>query len=330
MLEHRTGPEFRVAGRTLSGVAMLYGDTAPDFRERFEPGAFGAVERVDVNLQHDPSLVVVRDALLTDSPRELRVRAELPAGSAALQLVKRGALNGFSIEFHAEAERREAGVRVIERAILAGLALVDRGAYPQSKAEIRRRGGGGRRLTTVRGRVPAGKRLACQCAGGDCTKSLFKVGAFRAGRAGREVLAVRNRFENPIGSRSRGSVRFWEGDDGALEFAVDIDRDTDAGRALLEQMERPNLPNPIARPYVGRNVEGKRDGDTMVFERGSVPLRALILGTTDQTEGWPALRRSRGDDDDMPDGAADPLASPREVGSVDPSSLASRRMRVWL
>ena len=89
--EHRAGCEFRVAGRTLSGTAMRYGDVSPDFRERFLPGAFGEVRTVDVNLQHDPALVAVRGAILTDSPRELQVRAELPPGSAALALVKRGA-----------------------------------------------------------------------------------------------------------------------------------------------------------------------------------------------------------------------------------------------
>ena len=88
--EHRAGCEFRVAGRTLSGVAMRYGDTSPDFRERFVPGAFGTVPAtLPVNLQHDSSIVVAERAVLADTPRELRVRAELPEGSAALKLVRR-------------------------------------------------------------------------------------------------------------------------------------------------------------------------------------------------------------------------------------------------
>ena len=146
--EHRAGAEFRVSGRTLTGKALVYGDLSPEFGERFEPGAFGPdVAAPVLNLQHDRGMVILPAGayVLTDSPHELQVRAELPEGSAALRLVKRGALNGFSVEFHAKAERREAGVRVIERAELAGLALVDQGAYPQSTAEVRARSGRTRR-----------------------------------------------------------------------------------------------------------------------------------------------------------------------------------------
>ena len=140
MVEHRAGVSFRVAGRTLSGRALVYGDTADmgDFRERFEPGAFGEVRTIPINLQHDRRLIVAESALLTDSARSLDVRADLPEGSAALALVRRGVLSGFSIEFRPRSERREAGIRVVERADLAGLALVDRGAYPQSSVELRR------------------------------------------------------------------------------------------------------------------------------------------------------------------------------------------------
>ena len=99
--ERRSGGEVRVSGRTLSGVAMPYGTIAPDFRERFEPGAFGEVRAIDLNLQHDPAVVVVRGASLADSPVALSVSATLADGAAALALVRRGALRGFSVEFHA-------------------------------------------------------------------------------------------------------------------------------------------------------------------------------------------------------------------------------------
>ena len=79
---------FRVAGRTLSGTALVYGDVSPDFRERFVPGAFGPeIRALPVNLQHDPTLIVVDAAALIDGPRALEIRADLPEGSAALDIV---------------------------------------------------------------------------------------------------------------------------------------------------------------------------------------------------------------------------------------------------
>ena len=138
MEPERRYSDFRVAGRTLTGTALRYGDIAPEFRERFVPGAFSDLPSVlPLNLQHDDSVIVVPEAMLSDGPRALEVRADLPEGSAALALVRRGALTGFSIEFHAREERSEAGIRVIERATLTGLALVDRSAYPASVAEVR-------------------------------------------------------------------------------------------------------------------------------------------------------------------------------------------------
>lgn len=46
MIEHRAGAEFRVAGRTLSGTVLRYGDLSPEHRERFAPGAFAPVPMV--------------------------------------------------------------------------------------------------------------------------------------------------------------------------------------------------------------------------------------------------------------------------------------------
>ena len=141
MEPERRYSEFRASpdGRLLTGPALVYGDVSPDFRERFEPLAFGQIGPVALNLQHDRAVVLVRaeDVELTDSVRALEVRASLPPDSAAVNLVKRGALTGFSVEFLAREERREGDVRVIERAELTGLALVDRPAYSASKAEVR-------------------------------------------------------------------------------------------------------------------------------------------------------------------------------------------------
>ena len=240
MIERREGIEFRVAGRTLTGRALVYGDVSPDFQERFVPGSLAPLPAVPMNLQHDASTTLIEPGafILNDSARALEVRAELPASSAALQLVKRGALNGFSIEFHAKAERREAGIRVIERAELTGIALVDRGAYPQSLAEIRARGGGGGRgifggrLASFRGRIPANKRLECRCSPGSCREALFKQGSFDSlldDADKREILAISGDYKGAIAAKTRETVRFWEGQNGDIEFAVDVPN-TDSGK----------------------------------------------------------------------------------------------------
>ena len=194
---------------------MRYGDVSPDFRERFVPGAFGQVSTIPVNLQHDPSIVIAPRAALADTKRELRVRAELPVGSAALDLVRRGALNGFSIEFTSQSERRESGVRVVERAKLTGLALVDQGAYPGARAEVRARSG-----RTMRASIPSKRRAACECLGKDACGVRFPDDVLeegldeafgRAGRGEGDLIAVAGDFSRgwrpSLEERSGATVR---------------------------------------------------------------------------------------------------------------------------
>ena len=319
--EYREGTEFRVSGRTLSGRALVYGDVAPDFLERFVPGSLAPVPAVALNLQHD-SRTVLLDAgefVLNDTERALEIRAELPVGSAALELVRRGALSGFSIEFHALRERREALVRVIERAKLTGIALVDHGAYPQSKAEVRRRGDRGGRLTTFRGRVPKGKRLDCRCSPGDCTEALFDDGAFdnltrdQAKDRGRDVIAIVGNYAQAIGSTKRGNVRFWAGKDGDLEFAIDVPN-TDRGKALLDTFDSVDT---FARPVldVGASVF-TREGALARYT--DARIRALTIGPTDASRGWEALVE-----------ATEP-ASELATKAAALAGTVKRRVRLWL
>ena len=289
--EHRAGVEFRVAGRTLSGVAMRYGDVSPDFKERFLPGAFGTVPgTIAVNLQHDGSIIVAERAVLADTPHELRVRAELPADSAALKLVRRGALNGFSVEFRAKADRREAGVRVVEQADLIGLSLVDIGAYPQSTAEVRARRG-----RTLRQRIPADTNLGCRCSGVTCkfariTGEAMQEAFTKAWDEAVEVLAVRSSYGNPLASKSAGTLRARVDDDGAI---VDVDIPTGPdGDAVLRAIEDTGAV--LARPYLDAALsEGVEEaaraegaGNTMVYSK--IRVRSIVLGATDEREGWPA------------------------------------------
>ena len=150
-VEHRAGGEVRLSGSTLAGPVLVYGDVAPGHRERFEAGALAPVPGVPLNLQHDPGLVILEAGAfeLTDSPAALELRAELGESSAAVQLVKRGALRGFSIEFRALEADEVDGVRVVRRAELLGVGLVDAPAYPRSRPELRCALPGGNGLPVV-------------------------------------------------------------------------------------------------------------------------------------------------------------------------------------
>ena len=309
MIEHREGLEFRVQGRTLTGIALRYGDVSPDYRERFEPGAFAPIGDVALNLQHDSERVLARTGnglVLADSPRALELRAEL-TGRAELDLVRRGALSGFSIEFHAKAERREAGVRVVERAELTGIALCDRGAYPQSKAEVRARGGRGGRLGTIRGSIPVGKRLSCRCSPGDCVEAIFEDGAFNAAIDKHELLAITGEFSDTIASKRRNGLRVWLDDDGSMQYAIDIPS-TDRGRALVDGMK---VADHYGRPVLDRELsEVIVEGTVATYQRAEV--RAILVGPTDVAAGWDPVK----------------MTTAEKVAAL--SKISQRRARLWL
>ena len=304
-VEHRAGVSFRVAGRTLSGRALVYGDTADmgDFRERFEPGAFGEVRSIAINLQHDPRLIVTDSALLTDTARELRVRADLPEGSAALSLVRRGALSGFSIEFFARTERRESGVRVIERAVLSGLALVDAAAYPGAVAEVRRRKytkGRPARIRAgrvLRSRIPYDRALVCEClrqAGGPACIPLARFSKSAGdGMAeaindalaeARDVLAVMGEYKRPVGSASRGTLRAVSTVDG-LDLEMDLPAG-EVGDAVVAAHESAGV---VVRPLIDFDRSEFTDSDKG-REYTAPFLRAFLIGATDHKGGWPEPR----------------------------------------
>ena len=134
-------------GRVLSGQAVVYGDVAhalPWGQERIEAGAFAPIGDVLLNDMHQRAVPLARTGggglVLVDTAEALEVRATLPPTRAAddvLALVKAGVLRGLSVEFRAVAERMEAGVRVIQRARLGGIGVVDTPAYPASEVEAR-------------------------------------------------------------------------------------------------------------------------------------------------------------------------------------------------
>ena len=156
-IERRFSEGVTADGRTLAGTVIPYGSEGKigNTRERFEPGAFGDVSGSDVilNRQHQRHLPLARSGgglTLTDSTAALAMSAELPETrdcEDTIALVRAGVLKGLSVEFRAVRERRDKGVRVIEKATLVGIAVVDRPAYADAAVQARETdapGAGGR------------------------------------------------------------------------------------------------------------------------------------------------------------------------------------------
>ena len=142
-LEYRFAP-VALEGRVLSGTIMQYGEiaTGAPRPERFLPGAF-EFDDVLLNVQHDRKRPLARtpDTLvLTDTAEALTLTATLPETrecTDTLELVKNRVLRGLSVEFRVKKQHFEAGVRVIEKAILSAVGVVDTAAYAGAVVEAR-------------------------------------------------------------------------------------------------------------------------------------------------------------------------------------------------
>ena len=135
-------------GRRVSGTVVAYGDEARigSMRERIMPGAFSPLPSdVLMDVQHDRGAIVARSGAgltIVDDKAALRFVADLPdtpRASQALADVRAGLLRGASVAMQVQRERWEGTLRVIERARLLAISLVDIAAYPQSQIEARER-----------------------------------------------------------------------------------------------------------------------------------------------------------------------------------------------
>ena len=294
--EYRAGAEIRLSGRVLAGRAMVYSlpaTVAPGRREMFLPGAFGSKRlAVPLNLQHDPGLVLAEAGTfdLFDTPEALTMRAELPERSAAIRLVQRKALRGLSVEFKATRERQEGTLRVIERARLRAVGLVDAPAYPASLVEVRARLG-----QTIRATVPSGVQLDCDClrtaeGRAEARWAEFQETAVRdmfdsvfAEAAGKDAVAALGAYGQPLASTAKGTMRGrMRGKD--LEVEIDLPDDPN-GRAVLAANESAGL---VARPFVD-TAQSQFEIVDETAKYSKAPLRAMILSATDRRRNWPDL-----------------------------------------
>ena len=143
-LEIRAGADGKPA--VLTGVAMKYGDKATmgRFSEEFRAGSLTPeADGVLLNAHHDRARPLARSPAtlrLTDGPTELRIEADLPDTAEARDvaaLVKAGVLKGLSIEFRADGEEWAGEHRIVTKATLGAIAVVDKGAYPAAGLEAR-------------------------------------------------------------------------------------------------------------------------------------------------------------------------------------------------
>ena len=300
--EHTAPLECRVAGSLLTGEAVRYGAlnprAAPGARamsERFEPGSLVPVEPVSLNLQHDPERRIATTAdgslRLHDGPDALRIEADLREGSAELALVRRGALRGLSVEFFAIAERREADVRVLTRAGLPAIGLVDTGSHETTISlrhaaetlDLELRAKMGRSMSAS---IPSGKKLRCECSP-DARWAEFVVKPLVEAfdrifeTAEREVLATWANYSQPLASKSRGTLRRT----GPAEVTIDLPDDA-YGRAAIAAHESTGV---VVRPYLDPvDSVGELVDETMHYSH--VEIRAFVVSSTDARQGWPAPR----------------------------------------
>ena len=301
--------ELRQEGRKLSGVAIRYGEVATigdTFRERFEAGAFTPIGDVVLNVQHDRGRPISRTGAgltLDDTPERLAIRATLPDTTEAddvLINVKAGILKGLSIEFQATEERLVSGVRVIERGRLAGVAVVDTGAYPGSTLEARARFN-----PWLRAEWKARKKGACKCQGPDVEDVIFEPGAWSATvQSNREVLAVAGDYSKAVASRRNGTLQLTERDDGGLDIALSREAaGTPSGRDLTAMSKAVPL---TVRPILDNDKSAFTDASkTRTFSEAH--LRAVLIKPTEDVEGWEPAS----------------LIEPKPVSK-------SRRSRLWL
>ena len=112
-------------------------------------------------------------------------------------------MTGLSVEFRAVRERRDGDLRVVEDAILSGIAIVRSPSYGAARVEARRRSG-----RTMLSRIPAGRKLECRCAGAACKFARVTGDALRDefelafGQARKEIIAGFGSYDMPLASLS--------------------------------------------------------------------------------------------------------------------------------
>jgi hypothetical protein len=143
-----------VEGRTLTGIAAVYGqpsrlirEQGRSFTERIDAGAFGDIGDVKLYYGHDASMPLARTqsgTLKLDSRADgLHYSATLPEttlGNDVRELLSRGDLTGaMSFGFYVTRDtwNKTRTERTVNAATLVEVSLVQDAAYPQTTSSLR-------------------------------------------------------------------------------------------------------------------------------------------------------------------------------------------------
>ena len=152
MNEYRFGDlEFRQDDNGLgvvTGTVIRYGDVAtlPWGTEEFKAGAFnGRMEDIIANRMHQRTQPLARlggGLTVTDTTTEMRTEVTLPdttfGRDVAVELTAR-ILRGISLEFRiVKDDVTDTGHRIVTEARMFGFGIVDKPAYPESVASMKR------------------------------------------------------------------------------------------------------------------------------------------------------------------------------------------------
>ena len=292
-------PEFRFSPLTtvevgaphFEGVIMRYGaiGEGPYGKEVFLPGSFGDLSQSSIllNIQHDRSRPIARtpDTMtLADTTSMLTLTAKPPDTTEvrdAKLMVQAKILTGLSIEFNATEHAHRNGVRVVSRAELVGVGLVDTPAYPASTVEARYES----RATlsvTISGLIPYEEKLDCRCQTGSCTAVRLKRGSLaQAAEPDSTALIVMGDYSKPIASVAKRSLQLTDTPQGLLVSSTIPD--SQAGRDLIALASSvPLLIRPIFDQKASTFIE---EGGVATYSK--MQLRAITVGATDQAAGWP-------------------------------------------
>ena len=278
-IERAAPVELRFDGRELFGRVITYGERARDRPERFLTRSFvSGIPEAPLVLQHDRRIVLVEAPQYVHNEFGVELRSRLPPRSAAASLVARGTLGGLSVGFHPLEERQEAGERLIMRAHLDHVGLVDSGSYRSSTVEIRQQfddvG------TWLKAMIPTGigRPMACRCQGPDCDMVQFKPGSLDLGEG--DTLAVGGGgYANVLGSKKRGTL-ITEITEEGMRVGLTA-RDTETARRVIENAKVAPI---FVRPLLDLDQSEYVDENRMrTFSRASV--RAFLIKPTDASEG---------------------------------------------